>query len=79
LIRLLADCAAHPEGALTWRFKTEWSGSGVLGDLASHGVDLARCVIGEITALACDDATSPWLNRPGAGVWVTLDEFVRTK
>jgi hypothetical protein len=19
----------HPEGALTWRFKTEWSGSGV--------------------------------------------------
>lgn len=57
LIRLLADYAAHPEGALTWRFKTEWSGSGVLGDLASHGVDLARYVIGEITALACDDAT----------------------
>lgn len=57
LIRLLADYAAHPEGALTWRFKNEWSGSGVLGDLASHGVDLARYVIGEITALACDDAT----------------------
>lgn len=34
-IRLLADYAAHPEGALTWRFKTEWSGSGVLGDLAT--------------------------------------------
>ena len=57
LIRLLADYAAHPEGALTWRFKTEWSGSGVLGDLASHGVDLARYVVGEITELVCDDAT----------------------
>ena len=56
LIRLLADYAAHPEGALTWRFKTEWSGSGVLGDLASHGVDLGRYIVGEITDLVCDDA-----------------------
>src|SRR5215213_11652309 len=55
-IRLLADYAAHPEGALTWRFKTEWSGSGVLGDLASHGVDLGRYIVGEITDLVCDDA-----------------------
>jgi predicted dehydrogenase len=57
LIRLLADYAAHPEGALTWRFKTAWSGSGVLGDLASHGVDLGRYLVAEITELACDDAT----------------------
>jgi predicted dehydrogenase len=56
-IRLLADYAAHPDGALTWRFKTEWSGSGVLGDLASHGVDLGRYLVGDITALICDDAT----------------------
>ena len=81
LIRLLADYAAHPEGALTWRFKTDWSGSGVLGDLASHGVDLARYVIGEITALACDDATFiarrpqaqsgrvPFLPWHGRGAW----------
>jgi predicted dehydrogenase len=56
-IRLLADYAAHPEGALTWRFKTERSGSGVLGDLASHGVDLGRYVVGDITDLMCDSAT----------------------
>ena len=56
VIRLLADYAAHPEGALTWRFKTEWSGSGVLGDLASHGVDLGRYLVGEISELVCDDA-----------------------
>jgi predicted dehydrogenase len=56
-IRLLADYAAHPEGALTWRFKREWSGSGVLGDLASHGVDLGRYLVAEIAALVCDEAT----------------------
>jgi predicted dehydrogenase len=56
-IRLLADYAAHPEGALTWRFKTEWSGSGVLGDLASHGIDLGRYLVGDITDLMCDSAT----------------------
>jgi predicted dehydrogenase len=56
-IRLLADYAAHPEGALTWRFKRERSGSGVLGDLASHGVDLGRYLVAEIAALVCDEAT----------------------
>jgi predicted dehydrogenase len=55
-IRLLADYAAHPEGALTWRFHNEWAGSGVLGDLVSHGLDLGRYVIGEITELVCDSA-----------------------
>jgi predicted dehydrogenase len=56
-IRLLADYAAHPEGALTWRFQNSWSGSGVLGDLVSHGVDLGRYVVGEIEALVADTAT----------------------
>jgi predicted dehydrogenase len=55
-IRLLADYAAHPEGALTWRFANALAGSGVLGDLVSHGVDLARYVVAEITELACDTA-----------------------
>ena len=55
-IRLLTDYAAHPEGALTWRFQNEWAGSGVLGDLVSHGVDLGRYVVGEITELICDSA-----------------------
>ncbi|MCT9011463.1 Gfo/Idh/MocA family protein [Streptomyces rhizosphaerihabitans] len=55
-IRLLSDYAAHPEGALTWRYERERGGSGVLGDLASHGVDLARFLLGEIEALAADTA-----------------------
>ncbi|MFE9882911.1 Gfo/Idh/MocA family protein [Streptomyces sp. NPDC005784] len=55
-IRLFSDYAAHPEGALTWRYERERGGSGVLGDLASHGVDLARFLLGEIEALAADTA-----------------------
>ena len=45
-ITMLADYAAHPEGALTWRYQNAWAGSGVLGDLVSHGVDLGRYVVG---------------------------------
>lgn len=54
--RLFSDYAAHPDSALTWRFERELGGSGVLGDLASHGVDLARHLLGEIDALLADTA-----------------------
>ncbi|MGV9989271.1 Gfo/Idh/MocA family protein [Streptomyces sp. NPDC003374] len=55
-IRLFSDYAAHPDGALTWRYERERGGSGVLGDLASHGVDLARHLLGEIVSLTADTA-----------------------
>jgi predicted dehydrogenase len=55
-IRLLSDYAAHPDGALTWRYERERGGSGVLGDLASHGIDLARHLLGEIDSLSADTA-----------------------
>ncbi|QHA02573.1 gfo/Idh/MocA family oxidoreductase [Streptomyces broussonetiae] len=55
-IRLFSDYAAHPQGALTWRYERRRGGSGVLGDLASHGVDLARYLLGEIASLAADTA-----------------------
>ncbi|WP_328346184.1 Gfo/Idh/MocA family oxidoreductase [Streptomyces violaceus] len=55
-IRLFSDYAAHPEGALTWRYERERGGSGVLGDLASHGTDLARHLLGDITSLTADTA-----------------------
>jgi predicted dehydrogenase len=54
--RLFSDYAAHPEGALSWRFERERGGSGALGDLASHGVDLARYLLGEIDTLVADTA-----------------------
>ncbi|MFE0920193.1 Gfo/Idh/MocA family protein [Streptomyces nigra] len=55
-IRLFSDYAAHPQGALTWRYERERGGSGVLGDLASHGADLARFLLGDIAALTADTA-----------------------
>ncbi|GAA2503293.1 Gfo/Idh/MocA family oxidoreductase [Actinocorallia cavernae] len=55
-IRLFSDYAAHPDSALTWRYERERGGSGVLGDLASHGADLARFLLGDITALIADTA-----------------------
>jgi predicted dehydrogenase len=56
-VRLFSDYAAHPDGALSWRFERARGGSGVLGDLASHGVDLIRHLIGEIAAVVADTAT----------------------
>ena len=54
--RLFSDYAAHPQGALSWRFERDRGGNGVLGDLASHGVDLARYLLGEIDTLVADAA-----------------------
>ena len=52
--RFLSDYAAHPDGALTWRYERERGGSGVLGDLASHGVDLAWYLLGDIESLVAE-------------------------
>jgi predicted dehydrogenase len=57
---LLSDYAAHPDGALSWRFDPDLAGTGVLGDLASHGLDLVQYVLGDggaITEVVCDHAT----------------------
>lgn len=56
-VRLLTDYAAHPLGTLTWRYALASGGHGVLGDLASHAVDLTRFVLGDIDALVAQTAT----------------------
>ncbi len=60
-ISLLSDYAAHPDGALSWRFDPVLAGTGALGDLACHGLDLGRYVAGaatgEITDVVADQAT----------------------
>ncbi|GAB3128476.1 Gfo/Idh/MocA family oxidoreductase [Tsukamurella serpentis] len=55
--RLFSDYAAHPDGALTWRYQRDRGGNGVLGDLGSHGVDLLTYLLGDIDALVADTAT----------------------
>ncbi|KIQ19722.1 Gfo/Idh/MocA family protein [Rhodococcus sp. MEB064] len=54
--RFFSDYAAHPDGALSWRFERERGGSGVLGDLASHGADLVWYLLGDIASLVADTA-----------------------
>ena len=62
--RLFSDYAAHPEGALSWRFERERGGNGVLGDLASHGVDLARYLLGDIDVAGLGHRDVPHRARP---------------
>jgi predicted dehydrogenase len=40
--------AAEPKGALSWRFRRDLAGTGALGDLLSHVVDLVQYVAGPI-------------------------------
>jgi predicted dehydrogenase len=54
--RLFSDYAGHPRGALSWRFERAQGGTGVLGDLASHGVDLVRFLLGEVDEVIADTA-----------------------
>jgi predicted dehydrogenase len=44
--------AADPNGALSWRFRRAEAGSGALGDLLSHVVDLMQYVVAPITSVS---------------------------
>jgi predicted dehydrogenase len=41
----------------TWRFRRERAGSGALGDIGSHVIDLARYLVGEIRSVSAVTAT----------------------
>ncbi|WP_323960042.1 gfo/Idh/MocA family oxidoreductase [Arthrobacter sp. JZ12] len=43
----LQDWLVDPEAPLTWRLKKEHAGSGALGDLGAHAVDLAQYITGQ--------------------------------
>ena len=45
----LQDFIMDPEFPLIWRLKKELAGSGALGDIAAHSVDLARFLVGDIS------------------------------
>ena len=50
--RYLQDWAMSPDLHLVWRFSAKSSGSGALGDLGAHIIDLGRYLCGEITEVA---------------------------
>ena len=45
------------DGEYSWRFDTELAGSGVLGDLGSHWLHVARWLLGEVTGIGCISST----------------------
>src|SRR5215216_4905186 len=44
--------ASEPKGALSWRFRRDLAGTGALGDLLSHVVDLVQYVVGPIAEVS---------------------------
>lgn len=57
-VQLFTDYAAHPGSPLSWRYAVARGGHGVLGDLASHGVDLLRFVLGDIASVTARTSVS---------------------
>jgi predicted dehydrogenase len=53
----LADYAADPNGALTWRYKLDGAGLGVLGDIMPHTVDMAQNLLGPIASVSAEKET----------------------
>lgn len=49
---LIADYASDPQGPLTWRYDKKTAGAGVVGDLMSHGIDLAQFLVGRVAEVA---------------------------
>ncbi len=47
----LQDWIVDPDFPLTWHLRAETAGYGAHGDLGSHSVDLARYLVGDITAV----------------------------
>ncbi|MFI0235532.1 Gfo/Idh/MocA family protein [Streptomyces sp. NPDC016845] len=62
-VSYLQDWLVDPSFPLTWRLQKPYAGSGALGDLGAHAVDLAQYVAGE----------------PVAGVSALTETFVRER
>ena len=53
----LQDWIAEPEFPLVWRLQSSISGSGAVGDIGSHIIDLARFLVGDIAEVVGDTRT----------------------
>ncbi|WP_426625559.1 Gfo/Idh/MocA family protein [Leifsonia sp. McL0607] len=47
----LQDWSANPDSPLSWRFQRSIAGSGALGDIATHVIDIARYLVGEFRSV----------------------------
>ena len=74
----LQDWIVDPNFPLVWRLRKEAAGSGALGDIASHSLDLARFLVGEIAevtgALETFIKERPLPDNPKKKGKVTVDD-----
>ncbi|HEY3885934.1 MAG TPA: Gfo/Idh/MocA family oxidoreductase [Vicinamibacterales bacterium] len=74
----LQDWITDPDVPLVWRLDKKKAGSGALGDIAAHSIDLARFLVGEIAAVAGDletfIKTRPLPGNPRRRGRVTVDD-----
>ncbi len=74
----LQDWIVNPNFPLVWRLSRRAAGSGALGDLASHSLDLARYLLGEIRLVSGILQTfvkeRPLLSDPRKKGRVTVDD-----
>ncbi|MCL6443761.1 MAG: Gfo/Idh/MocA family oxidoreductase [Alicyclobacillus sp.] len=55
------DWSADPSVPLSWRFQQSISGSGALGDIAAHTIDIARFLVGEFESVNAQVKT--WIHE----------------
>jgi len=76
----LEDFAIDPNLPLAWRYIKSEAGSGALGDDATHVIDLARFLVGEIKRVCGISKIHinerPLIDSPGKGKVETDDEFM---
>jgi len=76
----LQDWITDPGFPLVWRLDRRKAGSGALGDIASHAIDLARMLVGEIAEVAGATETfiktRPLPDHPSRKGRVTVDDAV---
>jgi len=65
----LQDWIADPSTPVSWRLQADEAGSGALGDIGAHVIDLARYLVGEIAAVGALAKTFVG-DRPGGAVSV---------
>ena len=74
----LQDWITDPNFPLVWRLDKNKAGSGALGDIAAHSIDLARFLVGEISEVTGDlktfVKTRPLPDNPRIKGRVTVDD-----
>jgi len=72
----LQDWLVDPQAPAVWRTQKEIAGSGALGDLLAHSIDLALWLVGDIERVCCDMETFVE-ERPPLGASAGVSEKVK--